>query len=473
MANSTNNVTSPSFVIGKFFSKLGQSLMLPIAVLPIAGLLLRLGQADLLNLPFVSSAGGVVFDNLAILFALGVALGFSKDDHGSVVLSAFVGIIIFNKALSILNSSLNMGVFAGIFMGVTTAMLYNKYNNIKLVNYLAFFGGKRFIPIVTGLSAVILAFIFSFVWPIVGTAIAKLGNLIIDSNNIGLFIYGVLNRLLIPLGLHHILNSLFWFQFGDFVNSAGTIVNGDLNRFFAGDPTAGKFMAGFFPVMMFGLPAAALAMIITAKPAKRTIASGILLSAALTAFLTGVTEPLEFSFMFLAFPLYVVHAVLTGISLVVMNIFEVKLGFTFSAGLFDYVISGKLGNNPLRLIPIGLVFFAVYFVIFMFAIKTFNIKTLGREDDETNTTPINTNTKAENSNIGLQYINALGGKQNIQNLNYCTTRLRIDVKDSSKANETALKQLGAVGVIKSNQNHLQVVIGAHVESVANTIKQAL
>ncbi len=366
---------------GNFFVKLGKALMLPIAVLPIAGILLRVGQPDVLNIAFVSNAGGAVFDNLPLIFAIGVAIGFANDNHGAAALAAFVGHSIFIAGLKTLLPDANMGVLSGIMMGAIAGGLYNKYKDIGLPTYLAFFGGRRFVPIATGLSAIALAFLFQYVWPPVGSVITAMGNWIIESNNIGLFCYGVLNRLLIPLGLHHILNSMVWFQFGDYaVMEAGAevIKHGDLWRFFAGDPTAGKFMAGFFPVMMFGLPGGALAMVLLAKPEKRKVTAGILLSAALTGFLTGITEPLEFAFMFLAFPLYVLHALLTGVSAVIMNILNVKLGFTFSAGLFDYVLSYGLASNPLLLIPVGLAYFALYFVIFYFAIKIWNIKTPGR-----------------------------------------------------------------------------------------------
>ncbi|XWO14183.1 hypothetical protein HPDP_00900 [Candidatus Hepatincola sp. Pdp] len=374
--------------VGKFFVKLGRSLMLPIAVLPVAGILLRLGQPDVLNIPFIATAGSTVFDNLPVIFAIGLAIGFSGDNHGAAALAAFVGHAIFLGALKVLLPSANMGVLSGILIGIVAGLLYNRYKTIELPTYLAFFGGRRFVPIVTGGSALVLAFVASLIWPPIAYAINLLGDWIIGSGNIGLFAYGVANRLLIPLGLHHILNTLVWFQFGDYTvieNGAKIVKHGDLWRFFAGDKTAGGFMAGFFPVMMFGLLGAALAMVITAKPTKRKVVAGILLSAALTSFLTGITEPLEFSFMFVAFPLYVIHAFLMGLSHVIMNVLGVKLGFTFSAGLFDYVLSYGLGTKGYLLIPVGIVYFLVYFVIFYGAIKFFNFKTLGREEDDEST----------------------------------------------------------------------------------------
>jgi len=479
--------------ISAFFVTLGKSLMLPIAVLPIAGLLLRFGQEDLLNIQFLAEAGNAVFSNLPVIFALGVAVGFSKEEHGSAALSAFVGYVVMTSGLKVLDSSLNMGVLGGIIIGVTSGILYNKFKNIKLPTYLAFFGGRRFIPIITGLFAVFYALIFSITWTPIQNVISSFGNWVIKSNNIGLFFFGVANRLLIPLGLHHVLNNFIWFQFGDYtVIEAGVEVvkHGDLWRFFAGDPTAGSFMAGFFPVMMFGLPAAALAMICSAYKENRKATLGILLSAALTSFLTGITEPIEFAFMFLAFPLYVLHAVLTGLSLVIMNILGVKLGFTFSAGLFDYLLNSGISTRPLLLIPIGLIYSILYFFLFMAAIRLFNLKTPGRETvpqvKDTNVTPDipaqEATTKAEpapaptvitnqDNSRGAKYLSALGGKENIKTLGACATRLRLEVFDSSKVNAEALKLLGARGVI-NKEGIVQVIIGPEADLISDEIRQS-
>ncbi|UQZ90442.1 PTS sugar transporter [Deltaproteobacteria bacterium Smac51] len=475
---------------GNFFVKLGKALMLPIAVLPIAGILLRIGQPDVLNIAFISDAGNAVFANLPVIFALGVAIGFANDNHGAAALAAFVGHAIFVAGFNALLPDGNMGVLSGIMIGAIAGGLYNKYKDISLPTYLAFFGGRRFVPIVTGLSAIALAFLFKFIWPPVGSVIASMGSWIIGSGNIGLFCYGFGNRMLIPVGLHHILNSMVWFQFGDYAiieNGAEVIKHGDLWRFFAGDPTAGSFMSPFFPVMMFGLPGGALAMVLLAKPEKRKVTAGILLSAALTGFLTGITEPLEFSFMFLAFPLYVLHALLTGVSAVVMNILDVKLGFTFSAGLFDYVLSYGMATNPLWLLPVGLAYFVLYFCIFYFAIKFWNIKTMGREDDE------ETMTAAEGAlepgalsavdpggyepghelYAASQYVQALGGRENIIKLGNCTTRLRLEIVRNEDVNEPVLKKLGAKGVMKNVPGSAQVVIGPEVELLADKMKRVL
>ena len=433
--------------ISAFFVTLGKSLMLPIAVLPIAGLLLRLGQADMLNIQFLAAAGNAVLSttNLPIIFALGVAVGFAKEEHGAAALSAFVGYMIMTAVVKVFDKTIDMQVLGGIIMGVTAGFLYNKYKSVKLPPFLAFFGGRRFVPIITGLFAIIYGLIFAFVWPHISNLISAFGNWVIASNNIGLFFFGVANRLLIPLGLHHVLNNLIWFQFGDFtvINELGVevIKHGDLWRFLAQDPSAGGFMAGFFPVMMFGLPAAALAMILESYKENRKATAGILLSAALTSFLTGITEPIEFAFMFLAFPLYILHAVLTGLSMVIMNILNVKLGFSFSAGLFDYMLNWGISTNPKMMLPVGLIYGVLYFFIFRFAIRKWNLKTPGRE---TVLTQIEIpETKQQNEEYqetlsrGSKYLLALGGKENIKTLGACATRLRLEVNDGTKINTEA------------------------------------
>ncbi len=467
--------------ISAFFVTLGKSLMLPIAVLPIAGLLLRFGQPDMLNIEFLAAAGNAVFNNLPIIFALGVAVGFSKEEHGAAALSAFVGYMIMTAGIKVFNDKIDMQVLGGIIMGVTAGTLYNKYKSIKLPPFLAFFGGRRFVPIITGLFAVVYALIFAFIWPPISNLISSFGNWVIASNNIGLFFFGLANRLLIPVGLHHVLNNFIWFQFGDYsVIEAGVQVmkHGDLWRFFAGDPNAGAFMAGFFPVMMFGLPAAALAMIIESSKENRKATAGILLSAALTSFLTGITEPIEFAFMFLAFPLYVLHAVLTGLSMVIMNLLNVKLGFTFSAGLFDYLLNFGISTNPWTMLLVGVIYAILYFFIFRFAIRTWNLKTPGREtvaegpkEIIQTPNPIQETIKEESSR-GAKYLAALGGKDNIKTLGACATRLRLEVFDNSKIDVETLKTLGARGVI-NKEGLVQVVIGPEADLINDEIHQVM
>jgi PTS system N-acetylglucosamine-specific IIC component len=359
--------------------RLGRALMLPIAVLPVAGILLRLGQPDVFNIKMIADAGGAIFDNLPLLFAIGVAVGFAKDNNGVAALAGAIGYLIETAIMKDIDPKLNMGVLSGIIAGVVAGLLYNRYKDIKLPDYLAFFGGKRFVPIITGLACVVLGIVFGYVWQPIQHAIDAAGQWLTTAGAIGAFVFGFLNRLLLVTGLHHIINSLAWFVFGNFTPAGGEIVHGDLHRFFAGDPTAGTFMAGFFPIMMFGLPAACLAMLHEAPKERRAMVGGLLFSMALTSFLTGVTEPIEFSFMFLAPVLYVIHAVLTGLSLAICQILGVKLGFTFSAGAIDYVLNYGLSTKGWIAIPLGIAYGVAYYGLFRFFIRKFNMATPGRE----------------------------------------------------------------------------------------------
>ncbi len=467
-----------------FLQKLGRSLMLPIAILPIAGLLLRLGAGDLLNLPFMFKAGDAIFGNLPLIFAIGVAVGWAKENHGAAALAAFIGFQVmkasspeFAQILWGDTGGTDMAVLGGILVGLLSGTLYNKFYRIKLPTYLAFFGGRRFVPIVTGLAALGLGFLAALIWPTIGNLFNMFGNWIVSSGPLGKFFFGVFNRLLIVTGLHHVLNSLVWFEFGAFTNAAGEVVNGDLWRFFALDPSAGGFMAGFFPIMMFGLPAAALAMYSTAYDKNKKRAAGILMSAALTAFLTGVTEPLEFAFMFLAPLLYGIHAVLTGLSLALLDILGVKLGFTFSAGLFDYVLNFGIATKPLLGLLVGVGYFVVYFFLFRFFILKFNIKTIGREDDlggEAVTTATSTGGTQSSNQLGdspaAKYIAALGGVANIAEIDNCATRLRLKINNNKLVNDNAIVSLGARGLLKPSLHAVQVIIGPEVELLAGDMK---
>ncbi len=359
-----------------------------------------------------------------------------------------------------------MSVLGGIIIGLIAGVCYNKYGKIKLPEYLAFFGGKRFVPIVTGLIAVFVGVLIAFLWPPVGRVIDSAGQFVINAGAFGKLVYGFLNRLLIMTGLHHILNSIVWFEIGTYVTEAGNVVKGEIPRFIAGDPTAGSFTAGFYSVIMFGLPGAALAMFLNAKSSRRKLASGVLLSATFTAILTGVTEPLEFAFMFLAPLLYVLHAILTGISLVVVDMLGGKIAFSFSAGLMDFVLYYSKASNPFAVLLVGVVLFIVYFVLFYFAIKIFDIKTIGREDEESVESSLDDN----DSDKGAGYVMALGGPDNIVTVSNCVTRLRLEVKDASIISEDKLKVLGARSLIKVSDKAVQVIIGPAVEFVSEDIK---
>jgi PTS system N-acetylglucosamine-specific IIC component len=461
--------------------RLGRALMLPIAVLPVAGLLLRLGQPDVFNIKMIADAGGAIFDNLPLLFAIGIAVGFAKDNNGVAALAGAIGYLVEIAVMKDINDKLNMGVLSGIVAGIVAGMLYNKYKDIKLPEYLAFFGGKRFVPIVTGVTCLVIGIVLGYVWQPVQAAIDMAGHWLTTAGAIGAFVFGVLNRLLLVTGLHHILNSLTWFVFGSFTPpGGGAAVTGDLHRFFAGDPTAGTFMTGFFPVMMFGLPAACLAMFHEAPKERRAMVGGLLFSMALTSFLTGVTEPIEFSFMFLAPVLYAIHAVLTGISLAVCSALGIHLGFTFSAGAIDYVLNYGLSTKGWLALVIGAVYAVVYYGLFRFFIRKFNMATPGRE-------PAAAEEQVESFDKGgfvapaaaaavpraVRYIAALGGAANLSIVDACTTRLRLSVVDPSKVSETDLKTIGARGVLKRGATSVQVIIGPEADIIADEIRTVI
>ncbi|QLO03274.1 PTS N-acetyl glucosamine transporter subunit IIABC [Citrobacter freundii] len=461
-----------------FFQRLGRALQLPIAVLPVAALLLRFGQPDLLNVAFIAQAGGAIFDNLALIFAIGVASSWSKDSAGAAALAGAVGYFILTKAMVTINPAINMGVLAGIITGLVGGAVYNRWSGIKLPDFLSFFGGKRFVPIATGFFCLVLAAIFGYVWPPVQNAIHAGGEWIVGAGALGSGIFGFINRLLIPTGLHQVLNTIAWFQIGEFTNAAGAVFHGDINRFYAGDGTAGMFMSGFFPIMMFGLPGAALAMYFAAPKARRPMVGGMLLSVAITAFLTGVTEPLEFLFMFLAPLLYLLHALLTGISLFVATLLGIHAGFSFSAGAIDYVLMYNLpaaSKNVWMLVAMGLVFFVIYFVLFSAVIRMFNLKTPGREDkdDEIVTDEANSNTEEGLAQLATSYIAAVGGTDNLKAIDACITRLRLTVADSAKVSDAMCKRLGASGVVKLNKQTIQVIVGAKAESIGDEMKKVV
>jgi PTS system N-acetylglucosamine-specific IIC component len=492
--------------------RLGKSLMLPIALLPAAGILLRLGQDDLLggiDVPVIgpffdamSAAGGAVFANLPLLFAIGVAIGFAKKADGSTALAAAAGYLVIAAVFKTMSpvvlegvvdvagaqAQINYSVFAGILVGLVTAVLFDKYHTIQLPSYLGFFGGRRFVPIVVSVACLILGFGLSYFYPIFDAGLTSVGEFIGGAGAFGAFTYGFANRMLIPIGLHHILNTYVWFIYGDYQTPAGEVVTGELTRFAAGDTTAGLLTSGFYPILMFGLPAAALAMIHLAHPKQKKVAFGILGAAAITAFLTGVTEPLEFAFMFVAFPLYLVHAVLTGLSLAIAYLLDIHLGFSFSAGLIDLLLYGTApaAHNVWLLLVMGAVFFVVYYLLFRLAIKWWNMRTPGREPDEEFeaeqaanltdegagggsggvATAVRANTKAE------QLIAAFGGRENLVNVDACITRLRMEVADKGQVNKARLKALGAAGVIEVG-NNVQAIFGTQAERLKGEINDAL
>ena len=451
--------------------QLGRALMLPIAVLPIAGLLLRLGQPDLLGWAAMASAGDAIFSNLGLLFAVGVGVGLARENHGAAGLAALVGYLVTTRAVESLmavppGSLTKLSIPVGLLSGIIAGLSYNRFSNITLPSYLSFFGGRRFVPIVCGLAGLALGLVLGYAWPVLERGMDATSHAILGAGSFGLFAYGLLNRILIITGLHHILNNFAWLIVGDYHGATG-----DLKRFFAGDPTAGAFMSGFFPVMMFGLPGACLAMYHTARPERRAVVGGLLLSLGLTSFLTGVTEPVEFTFMFLAPVLYALHAVATGLAMVIMHLLGVRLGFSFSAGLFDYVLNFSHAQRPLLLLPIGAAYFALYYGVFRYCIVRLNLATPGREPEEASAAePL---VAATPGNRAQAFVTALGGARNLGEVEACTTRLRLVLKDNTAVDEAALKRLGAHGIIRSSAQGLQVVLGPIADQVAGEIRAAL
>jgi glucose-specific phosphotransferase system IIBC component len=490
--------------------QIGKSLMLPVALLPAAGILLALGNAfqnpALLNIfpglehihgfaQVMEQAGGVIFGNLSLLFAVGVAVGLTGGE-GVAGLAAIVGFLIMNVTIGLVAGitpeivasknpayamvlgipSLQTGVFGGIIVGILSSALYKRFYNIELPSYLGFFAGKRFVPIATALSALILGVAMVFVWPPIQHALTYFSRNMIDTNKtLAAFIFGVVERSLIPFGLHHIFYNPFWFQFGEYVNKAGQLVNGDQSIFFAqlkdGVPfTAGTFMTGKFPFMMFGLPAAALAIYHEAKPEKKVMVAGLMGSAALTSFLTGITEPIEFSFLFVAPALFGIHCIFAGLSFMTMHILNVKIGMTFSGGIIDYLLFGVIPNRTdwWLVIPVGLVFAVIYYFGFRFAIRTWDLMTPGREtDEETGTT-----SNATGYDLASGVLRALGGKENIGNLDACITRLRVSVKKIGNVDQNKLKGLGAAGVMVIGDN-LQIIFGPKSDQLKTQIKEII
>ncbi|MFR2116557.1 MAG: PTS transporter subunit EIIC [Subdoligranulum sp.] len=491
----------------KWLQKLGKALMLPVAALPVCGILMGIGYAlapavmgaegsttgVAYTIGFLLvKAGGALIDNMAWLFAIGAAVGLADDHDGTAGLAGLVSFLMMQQLLSpgvvgtirAVRSTLEEGTvdyiafskiagnsFIGILAAVIGATCYNKFKSTKLPDWLAFFSGKRSVAIMTALVSIVVSVILLFVWPVIFGILVALGNGIATMDGIGAGIYAFLNRLLIPTGLHHALNNVFWFD---------TIGLGDLKHFWAGETSAdvgwdlGMYMSGFFPCMMFGIPGAALAMVRTAKNKKAAI--GLVVSAAICAFVCGVTEPFEFGFMFLCFPLYVVYAALYGIFTIITYYSGFRAGFCFSAGATDLVFSASLpaAAKTWMIIPLGIAAFLVFYFVFYFAITKFDLKTPGREDDDVEESE--KNIKLSNNNytaIATGVLAAVGGKENITGADYCATRLRLEVKDSSAVNEKAVKAAGAAGVIRPSKTSCQVVIGPQVQFVFDELKKML
>lgn len=477
----------------KTLQRLGKSLMLPVACLPVAAILMGIGYwidpsmgTDSVISAFLIKAGEAIMGNMALLFALGVSIGMSDDNDGTAALAGLISWLMVQTLLSpnVLTMLLHTDIsevnpafgsinnqFIGILCGIIGAVCYNKFKNAKLPDALSFFSGKRCVAIVTAGMTIVAVLILGLIWPFVYTGLVSFGKAIINTGPVGAGIYAFLNRLLIPVGLHHALNSVFLFDvagISDIAKFWGTADGGVFGQ-------TGMYMTGFFPVMMFGLPGAALAMFHTAKDKSKKTVYGLLFSAALASFFTGITEPLEFSFMFLAPLLYIVHALLMGISAIICALLPIRSGFNFSAGFVDWFLSFKapMAQNPLILIPIGLVFSVVYYFVFRILIVKLNLKTPGREDDiDENEKNLSIATN-DFKTMAQVIIEGLGGKDNISLLDNCVTRLRVEVKKYELVNDKKIKSSGAAAVIRPSKTTVQVVIGTKVQFVADEVKKLI
>ena len=487
----------------KFLQKLGKSLMLPVACLPICGILMGIGYAlcpatmqggeitGFLNLLgfFLVKAGGALIDNMALLFVIGVGVGMADDHDGTAGLAALASWLMITNLLSVgtvttlmpsvadnANKTLAFSAianpFIGILSGIIGASCYNKFKTAKLPDWLSFFSGKRCVAIVSGVVSIIVAAILLFVWPVIYGILLAVGNGIVSLGPVGAGIYAFLNRLLIPTGLHHALNNVFWFD---------TVGLGDLKHFWAGDTSAdvtwslGMYMSGFFPCMMFGVPGAALAMIQTAKEGKKKVAIGLVASAAVCAFVCGVTEPFEFGFMFLAPALYLIYALLYGIFTVITTLVGFRAGFSFSAGATDLVFSASLpaAQSTWLILPLGAAAFVVFYLVFRFAIVKFDLKTPGREDDDVETEKKAVLSNSDYAEVASIILEGLGGKANVTSLDNCITRLRLEIKDYTLVDEKKIKSAGVAGVMRPSKTAVQVIVGTKVQFVADEMKKML
>ncbi|MFJ9465792.1 N-acetylglucosamine-specific PTS transporter subunit IIBC [Viridibacillus arvi] len=476
----------------KYLQRLGRSLMLPVAVLPAAAILMGIGYwidpdgwgSGNVLAAFLIKAGSSIIDNMSYLFAVGVALGMSKNKDGSAALSGLVAFLVVTTLLSTGTVSMLLSTdvanvnpafikienqFIGIISGIVASIMYNRFSHVQLPDFLAFFSGKRLVPIMTAASMLVVSAALFFIWPVVYSALVSFGEAISELGATGAGLYGFFNRLLIPTGLHHALNSVFWFDV------AGI---DDIGNFWKGTGTkgvTGMYQAGFFPIMMFGLPAAALAMYHTAKTKRKKQAASLMLAAGFAAFFTGVTEPLEFAFMFLAPALYVVHAALTGLSLFIAATFHWTAGFGFSAGFVDFFLSSRLplANQPLMLIVQGLVFAVIYYFLFRFLIVKFNLKTPGREDDEDVEIDEAGDTTSGNkfSDMASKIYDALGGDKNVTSVDHCATRLRVEVKNMDVVDQKKIKATGVPGINVVGSQSIQVIVGTNVQFVADEIEK--
>ena len=461
-------------------NKLGKAMLLPIVALPLAGLLMCISEPYLLNMPVLKTASSVVFGNIDLLFTVGAISAYaSTKDKTSAIIAGVLSLTIFKNAMIYFNPDVNMGVFAGILIGAFTAYIYNKSRNWKTPDMFSFFTGDKFVVTLAPLAALLLGSIFAFVWPPIQNLLNSFAIWLGAAGALGIFLYGVLNRLLIPIGLHHVLNAYIFYEIGSYTTSSGEIVKGEIARFMAGDPTAGLFLSMFFVVTMFGLPAACFAMYRSAKAERKSEMKGIMSASGLTSFVTGVTEPVEFSFMFVGPKLFIVHALLTGLSGVALYILNVKEGLTFGFSFIDFVVLLPQATNPFMIIVVGIPVAILYYVIFKYLIIHDNIKTPGREDDFDFTEAISEEEKSirlEHSNyryMAKKILEHVGGKENVEDIENCITRLRLQVKDGSLIDDDNIKKTGAKGVVHLSDTSIQIVIGTDVKHIMKSLEDLL
>lgn len=459
--------------ITKQLSKLGRAMLIPIAATPVAGLLARLSAPDMLNLPVLESASWVVFGMLDMLFAIGAVVAYTKiKDKTCPILGSIISLAVFKQTLTFMNPDISMGVFAGIVSGVFTAVIFNYSREWRTPDMFSFFTGDKFVVTLAPLAAVPFGILFSYIWVPCQAGLNSFALWIGGAGALGVLVFGFFNRLLIPVGLHHVLNSFIYYELGSFVTASGETITGEIPRFLAGDPTAGLFLAMFFVPMMFGLPGACLAMYKTAKEKNREKTKSLMMSGALTTFVAGITEPIEFSFMFIAPQLYVLHAVLTGTAGAILYLLDVKLGMSINFCIIDFILNFNLGHKAWIIVPVGIVFFFLYYFSFKFIILKKDLKTPGREDDDIGFTE---EVSEEEQNIKLNHNNYaymakkilqnIGGKDNIESAECCVTRLRLELKDGSLVNEENVKKTGAKGIIRLSDTSIQIIIGTEVRKV--------
>lgn len=459
--------------ITKQLSKLGRAMLIPIAATPVAGLLARLSAPDMLNLPVLESASWVVFGMLDMLFAIGAVVAYTKvKDKTCPILGSIISLAVFKQTLAFMNPDISMGVFAGIVVGVFTAIIYNYSKEWKTPDMFSFFTGEKFVITLAPIAAVPFGVAFSYIWIPCQAGLNSFALWIGGAGALGVLVFGFFNRLLIPVGLHHVLNSFIYYELGSFTTASGEVITGEIPRFLAGDPTAGLFLAMFFVPMMFGLPGACLAMYKTAKEKYREKTKSLMMSGALTTFVAGITEPVEFSFMFIAPQLYVLHALLTGLAGCLLYILDVKLGMSINFCAIDFVLNYKLGHNVWMIIPVGIAFFFIYYFSFKFIILKKDLKTPGREDDDLEFTEEisdeEKNIKLTHSNyayMAKKILQNIGGKENVETAECCVTRLRLEIKDGSLVNEANIKKTGAKGIVRLSDTSIQIIIGTDVRKV--------